>query len=659
MQNYYRFWRIHMDTFWHFPATTGGLIHSINHAGLETFRGNSLESLTREICQNSLDAVKNETKPVIVEFSSFIIDTNKVPGIDELKDVFLKCQQTWKGKNQQCEYFLENALQIVQRPTIQILRISDFNTKGLEGAKEGELGSPWSSLVKEAGSSNKDESSGGSFGIGKSAPFLNSKLRTLFYSSLDITGYESFVGVANIMSFKKNLNEITLGNGYYTYNENSNAIPQQLFLEPGFIRKDTGTDIYVTAFEPNGDWEQEIIKSVLHNFFITIYKKKLVVRINDFEISDKNIAQLIGDLEDTEENRHLKHYFHLLTSDQTIKVAYPAQKYKQGISFAEGEATLYLMNGEDLNRRVLMTRTTGMRLFEQKNISGSISFTGILMITGKNMNAIFKQMENPAHNEWSPERYEKDPKLAKKVYGDLKSFIRSAVKEYFQEKITDSMDAIGLSDFLPNKKLVNMRGVNKTESLHSSIKQILKKEIKEESANKKATRQKGISIEDIEAQLAGEYGITPTGNEGGNGSGKHSGGGSNGGGIQHFGGQNQLDKGMTGNLDRQRKQKPNSKPVQITQKYVCIDKEGGKYRFIITAKKAVEKGRLIFKVIGEQNDFDLPIQNATTDDPNVTVEKYDDNKIDLHSIPAKKPFIINVEIEYPNYCVMEVELYEN
>ncbi|WP_051529957.1 hypothetical protein [Anoxybacteroides tepidamans] len=646
-----------MNTFWHFPAATGGLINSINHAGLETFRGNALESLTREICQNSLDAVKNEQNPVIVEFSSFTTYMNQVPGINELKDVFLKCQETWKGKNQQCEYFLENALQIVQQPTIQILRISDFNTKGLEGAKEGELGSPWSSLVKEAGSSNKHESSGGSFGIGKSAPFLNSKLRTLFYSSLDITGYESFIGVANIMSFKKNPNEITLGNGYYTHNENSNAIPQQLFLEPGFVRKDTGTDIYVTAFEPGEDWEQEIIKSVLHNFFITIYKKKLVVRINDFEISDKNIAQLISDLEDTEENRHLQHYFHLLTSDQTIKVAYPAQRYKQGISFAEGEATLYLMNGEDLNRRVLMTRTTGMRLFEQKNISGSISFTGILMITGKNMNTIFKQMENPAHNEWSPERYEKDPKLAKKVYADLRSFIRNAVKEHFQEKITDSMDAIGLSDFLPNKKLVNMQGVNKTESLHSSIKQILKKEIKEES--RKATRQRGLTTEDVEAQLAGEYGITPTGEEGGNGSGKHSGGGNSGGGVQNPSGQNQLDKGMTGGLDRQRQQKPSSEPIQIAQRYVCIDKERGKYCFVITAKKAIEKGRLIFKVIGEQNDFDLPIQNATTDDPNVTVEKCGANKIDLHSIPAKKPFIINVEIAYPNYCVMEVELYEN
>ncbi|RKJ16181.1 hypothetical protein D7X33_47490, partial [Butyricicoccus sp. 1XD8-22] len=65
---------------------------------------------------------------------------------------------------------MEQAKYILNEQEIPFLRISDFNTKGLEGAQTGELGSPWSSLVREAGSSNKGDSSGGSFGIGKSAP---------------------------------------------------------------------------------------------------------------------------------------------------------------------------------------------------------------------------------------------------------------------------------------------------------------------------------------------------------------------------------------------------------------------------------------------------------------------------------------------------------
>ena len=231
------------------------------------------------------------------------------------------------------------------------------------------------------------------------------------------------------MSFKKNSEQLTLGNGYYTNSEDSLAIPGLLHLDENFNRDETGTDIYISAFEPIADWKEEVKKSVLFNFFITVFQKKLVVRINEFVINDENIEQLIMDLEDTEENRTLKSYFAVLTSPDTVKVPYPAMTYKRKLTFDEGEAHLYLLNGEDLNRRVLMTRKTGMRIFEQKNISGSISFTGLLMITGTNMNTIFKEMENPAHNEWASDRYEKDPKLAKKAYADLRKFIRDTVKK--------------------------------------------------------------------------------------------------------------------------------------------------------------------------------------------------------------------------------------
>lgn len=156
------------------------MINSINNAGLETFRGNALDSLTREICQNSLDAVKDKNNPVVVEFNRFSMPINNFPKRYDLINVFKLCKQTWEGHNQKSEDFIEQALSILGRNEISFLRISDFNTKGLEGAREGNLGSPWSSLIKEAGSSNKEGDSGGSFGIGKSAPFLNSNLRTLF-----------------------------------------------------------------------------------------------------------------------------------------------------------------------------------------------------------------------------------------------------------------------------------------------------------------------------------------------------------------------------------------------------------------------------------------------------------------------------------------------
>ncbi|WP_226036721.1 hypothetical protein [Aquibacillus saliphilus] len=322
-----------------------------------------------------------------------------------------------------------------------------------------------------------------------------------------------------------------------------------------------------------------------------------------------------------------------------------------------GEAELFLLNGEDLNRRVLMTRKTGMRIFEQKNISGSISFTGILMITGTKMNNIFKQMENPSHNEWSSERYEKDPKLAKKIYADLRKFVRDTVKNKFQEQITDEMDAVGLNDFLPDKSLTSDQSAKKSESLNSAIKSIITKEKKQEP--KSVSRRKGKDTEDFDKQLAGDFGITPSGNQGGNGDGTHSSEGDDGAGAMNPGGNNELDSNESGGQDKKRERKPSKQPIPMKQKYLCVDKDKGKYNFMISPTKTVPSGRLVFQVIGEQSDYDLPITDASTNDHIVTVDKVSSNTVHLHSLSKNKRFMLSVNIDYSDYCVLEVELYEN
>jgi hypothetical protein len=231
------------------------------------------------------------------------------------------------------------------------------------------------------------------------------------------------------------------------------------------------------------------------------------------------------------------------------------------------------------------------------------------------------------------------------------------VNELFQEKITDSMDAVGLSDFLPNKNLLSDSGKNKTESLTSSIKSLVSKKKKEDPPKKTVTR--GEQEEDIEEQLKGEFGITATGDQGGNGTGQHSGGGDAGGGSAETGGNNKLDDNDPGDLDKKRERKPSKKPVQMQQRYACVDKNDGKYRFMVTPQKSLTSGRLVFKVVGEQSDYDLPIKKAATDNSEVLVEKYTANTIYLQSLKANKSFLLDVEIDYSDYCVMEVELYEN
>lgn len=69
---------------WNFPNANGLGTQGISNSGVETFKGKIMESLTREICQNSLDA-SNGKKPVKLEFKQSIISKDSFPGYDGLK----------------------------------------------------------------------------------------------------------------------------------------------------------------------------------------------------------------------------------------------------------------------------------------------------------------------------------------------------------------------------------------------------------------------------------------------------------------------------------------------------------------------------------------------------------------------------------------------
>ena len=135
---------------------------------------------------------------------------------------------------------------VVKEQKISVLRISDFNTSGLEGSDTGKKGSSWSRLTMDSGSANSNIGAQGSYGIGKSAPFACSSLRTVFYSSLDRFGKKSTIGVARLVSYKENASEDswTTGERHWTHKQGI-AIPELATIDKDFDRKVTGTDIYI------------------------------------------------------------------------------------------------------------------------------------------------------------------------------------------------------------------------------------------------------------------------------------------------------------------------------------------------------------------------------------------------------------------------------
>ncbi len=224
-----------MDIGWRFLLNNDGAITGISEEGVETFKGTPYKSLAREVCQNSLDAIKDYTKPGLVEFNSLQYPSNKLMGKEDLSNVFQRCSEFWDAqKDKKATNFSKKVYDGINKDTIHILGMSHFNTTGLDGLDK-RLNSNWSNLVKSSGVSDKGDSAGGRFGIGKSAPFACSDFRTVVYSTYDCNGVQVSQGVARLVSFESQQG-VTQGTGYYGNKERNQPVFQQVRLDEDYER---------------------------------------------------------------------------------------------------------------------------------------------------------------------------------------------------------------------------------------------------------------------------------------------------------------------------------------------------------------------------------------------------------------------------------------
>lgn len=441
------------DGKWRFASNNKGVIDGFNDSGIETFSANSIASMVREVIQNSVDQQVDDSRPVVVDFDFFQVTQDEIPGGGQLSDIFDCCIEASKGDPVATKFFQQ--AQKLMKGKIDVLRISDHNTTGLVGADTDDTKTPWHQLVKGRGSSNKNINSGGSFGIGKAAPLACSYFHTIFYAS-KVDDVDSYVGVSRLLSFEAKESGFfgkeytTTGTGFYSASDNMNAILKP-FAMGSFRRKDNGTDIYILALEKDKDLYGTIRLAVLENFFVSIEFQKLVVHVGQDTLDRNSLAQYIAQLDD-KKYAALKDYYNLLIHrhddpEDNRVIILDADEYGKKYGIKDGECTLLLRQGEDLNQRVLMTRKTGMTLFPQSRLGNSISYTGILLIQGDTMNQIFKAMEMPAHDKWEPGRCKVDKTFYENAYTDLRQYLRKKIIENFGVPQQDIEVAYGMDEF--------------------------------------------------------------------------------------------------------------------------------------------------------------------------------------------------------------------
>lgn len=623
---------------WTFAQNNGGEECGFHHAGVETFKGNLERYLAREVIQNSLDARANPKKPVSVKFERLSLKVSDIPDADGLAETFRLCAKYWP-QDAKAKAFFKRAEKLLKAPVITALRIGDSNTTGVLGG-DRDKEQNWYNLIRCSGSSSKWAGEGGSFGIGKNAPFAASQMRTVLYSTFNSDKEHVFQGVARLVTHERG-GKTAQPTGFvgrvdgYSLRDRS-KIPAK------FLRSEQGTDLIILGYEAGADWSRELIYSVLENFWPAIHFGDLEVVVGDTTITKENLQeQLAARSGDEDFTGHL--YYRAFTDAE-------AKSFTKKLPTLKN-ATVCLLTGQpDLPKRVAMVRKTGM-IIELKRFNSVVPYCGVFLCRNDDGNRVLREMEPPRHDVWDPNHPEKN--AHRKTADEFAGFIRDCIKELAPADTEKVLSIPELSQFLPddedspeegfegepNEKLGKSEGFERKPE----ERQIDGRKMGRNRPTQPDSGQPGEG--EMETEETG-----PGGGSGGGGGGDRDGEGGGGGG-QGGEGDSKEKKGKGGGAGA----KPS---IPIRFRAFPLDLSSGRYLVSVKPEKHTVKGALLsLSAVGD--DSTAPIDIATA-------KMASGNMLDVASLglvgpvsfPAKEPLRIEVTLREPLRLAMEVAAHE-
>ena len=479
---------------WTFPLNLAGETEGFNFPGIQAFLNRPVISLAREVIQNSMDARKSEDEPVTVEFELSIRKVNQIPGYQDYKKIVSKCSLLGRESTDEKEvtFFKKASKLLVDDSDIRILKITDKNTTGLQNKPVDR----WDAFVKSVGvSAQANMASGGSFGIGKFAPYISSQLRTIFISSL----FEKPSGDLEMRTQGKAIlishddeHGRHAGRGYWGIAKDvdgelcthvtdySEDCPSWLYhcSQQEQSRENTGTTLHVLGFSDEWEhWENDLAISGIENFFAAIYREKLIVKINDFELNSTNILQVFKQKFDeyitassdyglAEEKRWHSRYKYSYALQEAGDLESGDKKHTINTVLKDGlgSVKLEIVVGEDFPKKVAAIRN-GM--FITESIHGQLTafggfkdFIAIFECTNETGNKLLRSMEPERHDAFVFTQLidKKSQQKCKKALLELGKWIRSELEKVAEKEkvsvkqIDDLADYFGSESGLEDEK---------------------------------------------------------------------------------------------------------------------------------------------------------------------------------------------------------------
>ena len=493
---------------WYFPDNKGGQEEGFENQGINQFKMSPYGKLAREIIQNSYDAkIKDEDKKVRVEFKLVKMEKSRIPNLDSIKES-INASAEYFPESERLNKFRQVANEKFDSDTIDVLKISDYNTTGLVGIEQ-RINSAWYGLIKSSGNSTKSGVSGGSYGSGKHAAFVFSYFRTILYGTYVKNEGYAFQGKSILCTHKKD--GIVKGNIGYWGNiteDECRPIRNQEQMDEFYRRNVTGTDLYIIGAKLEEEkWVDNIIYSVIENFWKLIIEDKLeVIIVNNgdtINIDSKNIrgfAQL-GKQENARIDEH-----DIFNAYKFIELNDSVKEIRYGSICSENDVELKIAKLPQYpEKKILKMRDTEMKINIFSPRKRPVNFIGILIATGVELNKQLRESEPQTHDVWNADNIE-DESYRKKVRETIKkldNWVNEQIDSLSYGDDSEEFDAEGL-DFLS----IDDDDSNGIEEMQKPFDEIINKEIEQQEiliTQRDSSKPKAIDkTNDEEPNLGGE-----------------------------------------------------------------------------------------------------------------------------------------------------------
>lgn len=450
--------RAELNCTWNFPDhPQNGSLVGPNEPMSENFKKTPYASIVREAIQNSLDERLDATYPLEMAFSIKELTADNFPNFFEIEKHIQGCLEFYKDSRDIYSPMIDYLYQVRQnRYTIPYIQISDYNANGMPFNIENhnDPKSPFVAFVRAAGLSTKrSDNAGGSFGFGKAAYFYLSPIRTILVSTLTKDGDCYFEGVSSLCTHKhEGVDKMAIG--YYDSNNglpinDNDAIPRRFRRLKDDRDSRPGTDIYIMGLKhfdgmpfdsAKNNIYSQIKIAVLRNFWMAIFENDLIVTIGDETINKENLLYTMeGVFPDEDDSSRSLNDYNPLPYLKMIIAANNNENNHYIFRMSEDkdnpwyQIVLYLQKKKTANDRIIFMRSPKM-VVKAENKRNRRGYYGTFVCSRGQLDTLLRAVENPAHNEWHINNYDKDPSVKRTIAELLDTifqFVRDKVDELF------------------------------------------------------------------------------------------------------------------------------------------------------------------------------------------------------------------------------------